>query len=170
MAIGEVTKSKSLFDNMNLSLFAVEPGDRVLDTKIVLSGPGHPRAIVVSASASKLFELVGGLLSACGKLDPEATERALRGALAHVAVPQDPAAASSTEAAPGDSPAEDEPTPELADFIKLAKTIQNYGRKSGLSDHAIGALISSVMGGRSEEPVSGWPTSSNGAGHDDGPA
>ncbi len=140
MAIGEVTQSKSLFDNMKLSLFAVEPGDRVLDTKIVLSGPGHPRAIVVSASAHKLFELVGGLLSACGKIDPEATESALRGALAHA--PQDPAEIQSSEASPD---VEDELTPVFADLVKLAGAIQSQGRKSGLSDHAIGALISSVI-------------------------
>ncbi len=138
MTIGEVTKIKSLFDNMKLSLLAVEPGDGVNDTKIVLSGSGHPRAIVVSASVSKLFELVGGLLSACGKIDPEATKRALRGALTDVAMTQDPVAISSTEAEEG------EPTPELVDFIRLAKTIQDQGRKSGLSDHAISALISSV--------------------------
>ena len=137
MATSEVTK----FDSMKLSLFEIVPGNASLDTKIVLSGVGHSRAVVVSVAPGKIFELAAGLLSVCEKIDPQATVRCLQGALSHATSPPAADSAAMSPAVPTEIGARSVGSGVPQSIVDYAKAIQDQGKRSGLSDQVIGELV-----------------------------
>ncbi len=144
------------FDSMNVTSLDVVADVKLTQAKLIVSGTGYPRPIVINFDERRTFEASGRLLAACDQINRGQFVAVIRqlcekvlgiGAVAAVAAA--PAASAPEIAATLPSTAvEGEPSSgsDLAWLIDHAVSFQEQCRKRGLSDAVIASLVHVSMG------------------------